>query len=92
MCLGLPGQVVDVTERDGIAMGKVQFGGVSRQVCLAHVPDVRPGDWVLVHVGFALARLAEDEARRVFAILEEMGELLDLEQQAAGDAEPEDAA
>ncbi|HEY8142389.1 MAG TPA: HypC/HybG/HupF family hydrogenase formation chaperone [Kofleriaceae bacterium] len=74
MCLGIPGQVVDVHQEGDLPMGKVRFGGVSRQVCLAHVPDVAPGDWVLVHVGFALARLDEDEARRVLALLAELGE------------------
>jgi hydrogenase expression/formation protein HypC len=56
-------------------MGRVKFGGVSRRICLEHVPDAGVGDWVLVHVGFALSRLDEDEAGRVLALLEELGEL-----------------
>jgi hydrogenase expression/formation protein HypC len=75
MCLGIPGQVVDVHQEGDLPMGVVRFGGVSRQVCLAHVPDAAPGDWVLVHVGFALARLDEEEARRVLALLAELGEV-----------------
>ena len=74
MCLGIPGQVMDVTEEEDLPMGTVRFGGVSRRVCLAHVPEVAPGDWVLVHVGFALTRLDEEEARRVLALLAELGE------------------
>ncbi len=59
-------------------MGRVRFGGITRSVCVEHVPDASVGDWVLVHVGFALARIDEDEARRVFEILREMDELTDL--------------
>lgn len=76
MCLGVPGQIVDVDASDGeLVMGKVEFGGVRQSVCLAHVPDAKPGDWVLVHVGFALTRLSEEEARRTFALLGELSEL-----------------
>jgi len=75
MCLGIPGQIIDVSEQGDLPMGRVRFGGVSRQVCLAHVPGAAPGDWVLVHVGFALARLDEEEARRMLALLAELGEV-----------------
>lgn len=61
MCLGVPGKVLDVGLVDGLSMGRVDFDGVSRVVCLEHV-DVVPGDYVLVHVGFALAKLAPEEA------------------------------
>ena len=77
MCLGVPGRVLDVTDEDGdengLRMGRVDFGGVARKVCLAHVPDVTPGEYVLVHVGFALSRLDELEARRVLELLDELG-------------------
>jgi hydrogenase expression/formation protein HypC len=77
MCLGVPGRVVDVADDDhGVAMGRVDFGGVVKRVCLDHVRGVSPGDYVLVHVGFALSRLDEDEARRVFEYLAELN-LLD---------------
>jgi hydrogenase expression/formation protein HypC len=78
MCLGVPGRVVDVVDEAGVRMGRVDFGGVARAVCLAHVPDVIPGEYVLVHVGFALAKLDEDEARRVFELLAELGQLEEL--------------
>ena len=69
MCLGVPGRVIEVTREDDLLVGRVDFGGVRRRVCLEHVPEVRPGEWVLVHVGFALARLDEEEARRLLALL-----------------------
>lgn len=78
MCLGVPGRVVEVAYEAGVCMGRVDFGGVARSVCLAHVPDVKPGDYVLVHVGFALAKLDEEEARRVFELLAELGQLAEL--------------
>jgi len=79
MCLGVPGQVVRVeTNGLGMAMGVVKFGGISKEVCLMYTPDVAVGDWVLVHVGFAISRLDEASAREVFATLEAMGDLADL--------------
>jgi hydrogenase expression/formation protein HypC len=78
MCLGVPGRVIEVSDEAGVRMGRVDFGGVARTVCLAHVPDVEPGEYVLVHVGFALAKLDEDEARRVFEMLAELGQLEEL--------------
>ena len=79
MCLGIPGRVIDKATEHGLLMARVDFGGVVKRVCLEHVPDARVGDYVLVHVGFALARLDEDEAKRVFAMLEELGQLEELE-------------
>jgi hydrogenase expression/formation protein HypC len=60
-------------------MGTVQFGGITKQACLEHVPEVRPGDYVVVHVGFALSRVDEAEARRIFDLLAEMKALEELE-------------
>ena len=60
-------------------MGAVDFGGISRSVCLEHVPEVKVGEFVLVHVGFALSRIDEVEARRIFELLKELGELQQLE-------------
>jgi hydrogenase expression/formation protein HypC len=71
MCLGVPGRVLEVVDEGDVVMGKVDFGGICRRVCLEHVPEAKPGDYVLVHVGFALARLDESEARRVFELLDE---------------------
>jgi len=75
MCLGIPGKVVDLEADRGLRMGRVEFGAIRREVCLEYVPDAQPGDWVLVHVGFALSRIDEAEATRIFELLEEMGEL-----------------
>lgn len=72
MCLGIPGEVVSVREEDGVRVGRVRFGGVSREVCLECVPEAVVGDYVLVHVGFAIARLDADEAERTYAILREL--------------------
>lgn len=80
MCLGIPGKVVDTFREHGILMGKVDFGGVSKRVCLEHVADVTPGDYVLVHVGFALTKIDEAEARRVFQFLEGMEQLGELDE------------
>jgi hydrogenase expression/formation protein HypC len=77
MCLGVPGKVVDVAEEAGVLMGRVDFGGVARKVCLAHVPDVQVGEYVLVHVGFALSRLDETEAKRLYELFSELGQLED---------------
>jgi hydrogenase expression/formation protein HypC len=79
MCLAVPGRVVEVVQEPEMLVGKVDFGGISRRVCLEHLPDVKPGEYVLVHVGFALARVDEAEARRQWQFLEEMGELKELE-------------
>jgi hydrogenase expression/formation protein HypC len=80
MCLGVPGKVLSI-EPDllGMNMGKVSFGGITKQVCLAYVPDVEIGEYVVVHVGFAISKIDEEEARRVFELLHEMGELAELE-------------
>jgi hydrogenase expression/formation protein HypC len=86
MCLGIPGRVVETGREHDVLMGKVDFSGVRRRVCLEHVPEVQPGDYVLVHVGFALSRIDEDEARRVFEFLEQMNQLDEL--QAPPAAEP----
>lgn len=79
MCLGVPGKVLSIeTNPLGMTMGKVSFGGVAKEVCLAYVPEVQVGDHVIVHAGFALNRLDEAEAQEVFALLQEMGELADV--------------
>ena len=75
MCLGVPGKVVEVYREHDLLMGRVDFGGVLKRVCLEYVPDIAVGEYALVHVGFALTRLDEAEASRVFALLAEAGEL-----------------
>jgi hydrogenase expression/formation protein HypC len=79
MCLGIPGKVVDTYREHDVLMGKVDFSGISKRVCLEHVPDVLPGEYVLVHVGFALSRIDETEAALVFDFLKKMNQLDDLE-------------
>jgi hydrogenase expression/formation protein HypC len=80
MCLGIPGRVVDLHDDRGLLMGTVDFGGVRREVCLAYVADqVRPGDYAVVHVGFAISLVDEVEARRTFEALREMSQLDELE-------------
>ncbi len=78
MCLGIPGKVVSTRREHGVLMGKVDFSGVCKEVCLEHVSDVQVGQYVLVHVGFALSKIDEDEARRVFEFLEQMNQLDEL--------------
>ena len=70
MCLGIPGKVTDTYREHDVLMGKVDFGGVSKRVCLEHTPQVRVGEYVVVHVGFALHTVDEAEAQRVFEFLE----------------------
>ena len=79
MCLGIPGKVVETYREHDLLMGKVDFGGVFKRVCLEHVSGVGPGQYVLVHVGFALSILDEDEAQRVFQYLDEMKQLEELQ-------------
>ena len=79
MCLAIPGKVVEVKRENDVLMGKVDFTGVVKRVCLDLVPEVVPGEYVLVHVGFALARVDATEAARVFKVLEELRQLGELE-------------
>jgi hydrogenase expression/formation protein HypC len=75
MCLGIPGRVTETFECDGLKMGKVDFGGVIRDVCLEYVLDVGVDDYVIVHVGFAINVLNEEEAQESLALLRELGEI-----------------
>ena len=80
MCLGVPGRVTRVeTNEIGMTMGRVDFAGISKEVCLAYVPEAKVGDYVVVHVGFAISRIEEEEAQQVFRTLKEMGELAELD-------------
>ncbi len=79
MCLGVPGKVIGVSEDPtGMTMGRVSFGGIVKEVCLAYTPEVTVGDYVVVHVGFAISQIDEAEAHKVFEFLQEMGELEEL--------------
>ncbi len=77
MCLAIPGKVATIEEKDGIRTGRVQFGGIARQACLDFVPEAKEGDYVMVHVGFAISVVDKDEAERTYALLESMGVLAD---------------
>jgi hydrogenase expression/formation protein HypC len=81
MCLAIPGRVTSVTGEDPLwRTGRVDFGGIIKEVSLAYVPEVKIGEYVIVHVGFALSRLDESEAKKVFDYLKEMDELADLKE------------
>jgi hydrogenase expression/formation protein HypC len=86
MCLGVPGKVTEVFEEDGLRMGTVDFGGIRRKACLAYAPEVGVGSYVIIHVGFAISVVDEEEAARSYALLEEMGNLegIDLPQDPEG--------
>lgn len=75
MCLGIPGRVTEIFREHDVLMGKVDFGGVFKQVCLEHVPEIAVGDYALVHVGLAITRIDEEEAKRVFEFLDGMIDL-----------------
>ena len=79
MCLAVPGRIVEITGAGELRMGKVDFSGVQRQACLAYVPEAQVGDYVLVHVGFAISRIDEEQALETLATLREIGELQDLD-------------
>jgi hydrogenase expression/formation protein HypC len=81
MCLGIPGKVLEIYQHDSLPMGRVEFGGIIKEACLAYVPDTQPGEYVIVHVGFAISKVDEAEAQEIFSYLqqieavgEEMGE------------------
>jgi hydrogenase expression/formation protein HypC len=76
MCLAIPGKVLTVTDSGPRRMARVDFGGVAREACLDFVPEANVGDYVLVHVGFAISRIDAEEAERTLALLREMGEAL----------------
>lgn len=72
MCLGVPGQIVDVYQKDGLRMSHVDFSGVRREVCLDYIPEARVGDFCIVHVGFAITLLSQAEAEETLALLREI--------------------
>lgn len=79
MCLGIPGKVTEIHESAGVRLGTVDFGGVRKEVCLAYVPNVATGDYVIVHVGFAITAVDEAEAARTLAVLRAMGDAVTAE-------------
>lgn len=88
MCLAIPGKVIDIIDDPfGVRMGRANFGGIVKQVCLQYTPEVEPGDYVLVHVGFALGKVDEAEALRTYQALEEMQQLGELDTPDIGEDE-----
>jgi len=79
MCLGIPGRVVEIHDEAGLPMGKVDFGGVRKEACLAYVPETQIGDYVIIHVGFAISRVDEEEALTTLEILAQMGDMVEAE-------------
>jgi hydrogenase expression/formation protein HypC len=81
MCLGIPGKVLEIVaaeQDDLLRMGKVQFGGITKDICLAYLPEVEVGDYVLVHVGFAISKIDEREADEIFAYIQQIGEMSEM--------------
>ncbi len=79
MCLAIPGKVLEIQQdAEGVRVGKTNFGGIVKQVCLEYTPEVQCGDYVLVHVGFALSKVDEAEAERTYQALKEMEQLGEL--------------
>ena len=91
MCLGVPGKVLGITRHAvGMQMGTVQFGGIQKEICLSFLPDIEVGDYVIVHAGFAISQVDEEEAARTFEILREMGDLAELTEADAAEASKAD--
>lgn len=74
MCLGIPGKIVEIYESNGLKMGKIDFGGVTREACLAYVPEAQIGDYTIIHVGFALHLISEAEAQETLALLQQIAD------------------
>lgn len=72
MCLGIPGKVIDLYEANGVKMGRVDFGGVIKEACLEYLPEIGVGDYTIVHVGFGISRLDEEEARNTLETLRQL--------------------
>jgi hydrogenase expression/formation protein HypC len=74
MCLGVPGKIVEIYTRENLRMGRIDFGGVMREACLEYVPEAGLNDYVVIHVGFAISQLSEEEAKETLELLREIGE------------------
>ncbi len=90
MCLGVPGKIIEIYANGELLMGKIDFGGVTREVCLAYVPEARIGDYAMIHVGFALNLMSEQEAKESLDLLRQLAEVeakIDQESGAGDDHE-----
>ena len=89
MCLGIPGKIISLEDNLlGVSMGKVSFGGIVKEVCLAFIPEAKLGDYVIVHVGFAISRLDEDEAQETFEALAKLEEVAAGQGESLGTSQP----
>jgi len=79
VCLGVPGQVTEIYETGGLKMGKVNFAGIVKEICLAYVPEVQVGEYVIAHAGFAINQIDEQEAMETFEMLKQIEDLTELE-------------
>ncbi len=75
MCLGVPGKIIEIYEKQGLKMGKVDFGGIVRETCLDFVPEAQIGDYTVIHVGFAISLLSEEEAQKTLEMLREITDI-----------------
>jgi hydrogenase expression/formation protein HypC len=75
MCLGVPGKITEIYDAGGLKMGKVDFGGVTREACLEYVPEVQVGDYTIIHVGFAISQLSEEDAMETLKLLNEIADI-----------------
>ena len=92
MCLAIPGKVVEAFDQRGMRMARVQFGGIIREACLEYVPETQVGEYVLVHVGFAISRVDEAEVERAHQALRDLDQLTELESPVVLDIAPEPVA
>ncbi len=77
MCLGIPGKITEIYEKNDLLMGKIDFGGILKEACLAYVPEASVGDYALVHVGFAISLMDEEEAHETLKLIQQMADLGD---------------
>ncbi len=77
MCLGVPARIEEIYQKDGLKMARVDFGGVSREVCLDYVPEAKVGEYCIIHVGFAISLLSEAEAQETLTLLNQIADLED---------------
>lgn len=75
MCLGIPGKIIEIYQANGLRMGRIDFGGAVREACLAYVPEAQVGEYAVVHVGFAISRLSEQEAKETLEMLRQVSSL-----------------
>jgi len=74
MCLGVPGKIIEIYQKEGLAMAKMEFSGVTREACVEHLPEAEVGDYAVVHVGFAISLLSEEEAQETMDLLRQIVE------------------